>query len=89
VSVRVHDSLLAAPASRSRERASGDVASTAEDRSPERIFSLVYGQMRALSAGRWAELDDLVQSAAEQAIRALPSFEGARGCPRGRSASAT
>ncbi len=39
------------------------------------IFTLVYRQMRSLVGGR-AEFDDLVQIAAEQALRALPSFEG-------------
>jgi RNA polymerase sigma-70 factor (ECF subfamily) len=39
------------------------------------IFGLVYRQMRTLVGGR-AEFDDLVQIAAEQALRALPSFEG-------------
>jgi RNA polymerase sigma-70 factor (ECF subfamily) len=39
------------------------------------IFTLVHRQMRSLVGGR-AEFDDLVQIAAEQALRALPSFEG-------------
>jgi len=39
------------------------------------IFTLVYRQMRSLVGGR-AEFDDLVQIAAEQALRSLPSFEG-------------
>lgn len=39
------------------------------------IFALVYCQMRGLVGGR-AEFDDLVQIAAEQALRSLPSFEG-------------
>jgi RNA polymerase sigma-70 factor (ECF subfamily) len=39
------------------------------------IFTLVYRQMRSLVGGR-DEFDDLVQIAAEQALRALPSFEG-------------
>jgi RNA polymerase sigma factor (sigma-70 family) len=39
------------------------------------IFALVYRQMRSLVGGR-AEFDDLVQIAAEQALRSLPSFEG-------------
>jgi RNA polymerase sigma-70 factor, ECF subfamily len=38
------------------------------------VFSLVYRQMHALY-GRWREdFEDLVQVAAEQALRALPSF---------------
>jgi len=41
---------------------------------PEPIFGLVYRQMRALAGPR--DLDDLVQIAAEQAIRALPGFAG-------------
>jgi RNA polymerase sigma-70 factor (ECF subfamily) len=39
------------------------------------IFTLVHRQMRSLVGAR-AEFDDLVQIAAEQALRALPSFEG-------------
>ena len=42
----------------------------------EQIFDLVYRQMRALSAGRERDLDDLVQDAMEQTIKALPSFQG-------------
>src|SRR5688500_8598337 len=39
-----------------------------------RIFSLVYRQMHALY-GRWqSDFEDLAQAAAEQALRALPSF---------------
>jgi RNA polymerase sigma-70 factor (ECF subfamily) len=57
----------------------GDVARPAgrarHDADAAEIFSLVYRQMRTLVGGR-AEFDDLVQIAAEQAIRALPSFEG-------------
>jgi len=41
----------------------------------DEVFGLVYGQMRSL-AGRAPDLDDLVQAAAEQALRALPAFEG-------------
>ena len=38
------------------------------------VFSLVYRQMHALY-GRWREdFEDLAQAAAEQALRALPSF---------------
>lgn len=39
------------------------------------LLELLYRQMRAL-AGPRQDLDDLVQSAAERALRALPSFEG-------------
>jgi RNA polymerase sigma-70 factor (ECF subfamily) len=39
------------------------------------IFGLVYTQMRKLVGGR-PEFDDLVQTAAEQALRSLGSFEG-------------
>jgi RNA polymerase sigma-70 factor (ECF subfamily) len=45
------------------------------DASSAEIFTLVYRQMRSLVGGR-AEFDDLVQIAAEQTLRALPSFEG-------------
>jgi RNA polymerase sigma factor (sigma-70 family) len=41
----------------------------------ERIFSLVYRQMFKI-AGRSSDIDDLVQSAAEQALRSLDSFDG-------------
>jgi RNA polymerase sigma-70 factor, ECF subfamily len=41
----------------------------------DEVFGLVYAQMRSL-AGRTPDLDDLVQAAAEQALRALPAFEG-------------
>ena len=41
---------------------------------PEEVFALVYRQMRALAGHR--DLDELVQTAAEQALRALPSFAG-------------
>lgn len=41
----------------------------------DEVFGLVYSQMRSL-AGRAPDLDDLVQAAAEQALRALPAFEG-------------
>jgi RNA polymerase sigma-70 factor (ECF subfamily) len=41
---------------------------------PEEVFELVYRQMRSLAGPRDAE--ELAQTAAEQAIRALPSFEG-------------
>lgn len=40
----------------------------------ERVFGLVYRQMRAL-AGLSADRDDLVQIAAEQALRSLGRFE--------------
>jgi RNA polymerase sigma factor (sigma-70 family) len=40
----------------------------------ERVFFLVYAQMNALW-GRWrSDFDDLVQVAAEQALRSLPAF---------------
>ncbi len=41
----------------------------------DEILALLYRQMRAL-AGPRQELDDLVQAAAERALRALPRFEG-------------
>lgn len=41
----------------------------------ERIFGLVYRQMVSL-AGRSADLEDLVQTAAEQALRSLDRFDG-------------
>jgi RNA polymerase sigma-70 factor (ECF subfamily) len=47
---------------------------TSPDVSAHEVFSLVYGQMRKLAGHR--DLDDLVQIAAEQALRSLPSFKG-------------
>jgi RNA polymerase sigma-70 factor (ECF subfamily) len=41
---------------------------------PETVFALVYRQMRSLAGHR--DVDELVQVAAEQALRALPSFAG-------------
>jgi RNA polymerase sigma-70 factor (ECF subfamily) len=41
---------------------------------PEEVFTLVYAQVRKLAGHR--DVDDLAQAAAEQAIRALPRFEG-------------
>jgi RNA polymerase sigma-70 factor, ECF subfamily len=38
------------------------------------LFTLVYRQMRALAGHR--DVDELAQAAAEQALRALPSFTG-------------
>jgi RNA polymerase sigma-70 factor (ECF subfamily) len=42
---------------------------------PKELLALLYRQMRAL-AGPRRDLDDLVQAAAERALRALPRFEG-------------
>jgi RNA polymerase sigma-70 factor, ECF subfamily len=39
------------------------------------VFPLVYRQMRSLAGGR-ADFDDLVQTAAEQVLRSVASFEG-------------
>jgi RNA polymerase sigma factor (sigma-70 family) len=48
--------------------------SRSEERLEERVFALVYRQMNALW-GRWrGDFDDLVQAAAEQALRSLPAF---------------
>jgi RNA polymerase sigma-70 factor, ECF subfamily len=41
---------------------------------PEDVFAIVYRQMRVLAGHR--DVDELAQSAAEHAIRALPSFAG-------------
>jgi hypothetical protein len=41
---------------------------------PEDVFSLVYRQMRKLAGHR--DFEELVQAAAEQAIRSLPAFRG-------------
>jgi RNA polymerase sigma-70 factor (ECF subfamily) len=42
----------------------------------QRLFALVYRQMVSLVGKDRAELDDLVQVAAEQVLRSMPSFEG-------------
>jgi RNA polymerase sigma-70 factor (ECF subfamily) len=62
----------------SREARAVEPARTADraatDRLEERIFALVYRQMNALW-GRWrSDFDDMVQVAAEQAVRSLPAF---------------
>jgi RNA polymerase sigma-70 factor (ECF subfamily) len=41
---------------------------------PEQVFALVLRQVRALAGRR--DVDELVQIAAEQALRSLPAFEG-------------
>jgi RNA polymerase sigma-70 factor (ECF subfamily) len=41
---------------------------------PEAVFALVFRQMRTLAGHR--DVDELVQIAAEQALRSLPSFAG-------------
>jgi RNA polymerase sigma-70 factor, ECF subfamily len=43
--------------------------------SPDELLTLLYRQMRAL-AGPRQDLDDLVQAAAERALKALERFEG-------------
>ena len=43
--------------------------------SPDELLALLYRQMRAL-AGPRQDLDDLVQAAAERALKALERFEG-------------
>lgn len=43
--------------------------------SPDELLALLYRQMRAL-AGPRQDLDDLVQAAAERAVKALERFEG-------------
>lgn len=57
-------------------RTGGDQTSAVAAPLEEQVFTLVYRQMRSLAAGRERDLDDLVQDAMEQALRALPSFEG-------------
>jgi RNA polymerase sigma-70 factor (ECF subfamily) len=49
-------------------------AEASPDVSADEIFWLVYRQMRKLAARQ--DLDELVQVAAEQALRSLPSFKG-------------
>lgn len=44
-------------------------------RTERELFELVYQRMRTLARGA-SDLDDLVQLAAEQVLRSLPSFDG-------------
>jgi RNA polymerase sigma-70 factor (ECF subfamily) len=44
--------------------------------SQRELFEVVYRRMRALAGSNAADLDDLVQVAAEQVFTKLPSFEG-------------
>lgn len=54
---------------------SGQREETCEARDHDELLALLYRQMRAL-AGPRQDLDDLVQAAAERAIKALTRFEG-------------
>jgi RNA polymerase sigma-70 factor (ECF subfamily) len=59
----------------------GDASSAATEHtgrpSAEEVFRLVYRQVHALTrATHGVDRDDLVQTAAEQAMRSLPSFAG-------------
>jgi RNA polymerase sigma-70 factor (ECF subfamily) len=56
-------------------RDSSTGAMVAERVRPAELLSLLYRQMRTL-AGPRADIDDLVQAAAERALRALDRFEG-------------
>jgi RNA polymerase sigma-70 factor (ECF subfamily) len=69
-----HLELLPGDRPSSTERGSDQATSELTEPLEDRIFGLVYRQMRAL-AGTGSELDDLVQTAAEQALRALGTFE--------------
>jgi RNA polymerase sigma-70 factor, ECF subfamily len=51
------------------------LADTLTRESPDELLALLYRQMRAL-AGPRDDLDDLVQAAAERALKALERFEG-------------
>jgi RNA polymerase sigma-70 factor (ECF subfamily) len=55
-----------------------DQARTAEPRplSERELFEAVFRHMRALAGSGASDLDDLVQLAAEQVFKKLPSFEG-------------
>ncbi len=57
-----------------RSSAREDVSSVERDLFEERIFGLVFRQMNALWGRYRPDFDDLVQIAAEQALKALPSF---------------
>jgi RNA polymerase sigma-70 factor (ECF subfamily) len=76
--------LRLAPAPESTRPRAGSEGPSRDDHGEERdfpadlrdeVFQLVYRQMHAL-AGRSQDLDDLVQTAAEQVFRSLASFEG-------------
>ena len=68
------DSSTAASEPAVRAAARTHSSETRGDQLEERIFGLVYRQMDALW-GRWRDdFDDLVQAAAEQALRSLRSF---------------
>jgi RNA polymerase sigma-70 factor (ECF subfamily) len=54
---------------------SGPLEQTLVQESPDELLALLYRQMRAL-AGPRQDLDDLVQAAAERALKALERFEG-------------
>jgi RNA polymerase sigma-70 factor (ECF subfamily) len=55
--------------------AGAEARAPARDPAAEAIFALVYKQMRAITAAKSRELDDLVQIAAERALKGLSSFE--------------
>jgi RNA polymerase sigma-70 factor (ECF subfamily) len=44
--------------------------------SERELFDALYRRMRALAGSKAPDLDDLVQQAAEQVLKKLPSFEG-------------
>lgn len=52
---------------------SADAPALPED---DRVFELIYRQMRSLVGSRERDFDDLVQDAVEQALRARASFAG-------------
>src|SRR5262245_42930702 len=54
--------------------APGPSAEVCVSDSPDELLALLYRQMRAL-AGPRQDLDDLVQAAAERAVKALERFE--------------
>ncbi|HZO13224.1 MAG TPA: RNA polymerase sigma factor [Polyangiaceae bacterium] len=56
--------------------ADGALTDSASQALFEQLFPIMYRQMRALSAGRGRELDELVQIAAEQALRSFARFRG-------------
>jgi RNA polymerase sigma-70 factor, ECF subfamily len=65
-------SVLVPPASPRAARAADETQ--APRATPEEVFALVYSQVRKLAGRR--DVEELAQMAAEQAIRALPRFEG-------------
>jgi RNA polymerase sigma-70 factor, ECF subfamily len=77
--IQLQSGTLQAPVDFVDDRPSGD-GQEAELATPQvdqaTLLPLMYRQMRSLRPGRNEDIDDLTQTAVEQALRSLPSFEG-------------